>query len=83
MIQEPAEPEKITVKIALSKEYTTIFDLKSLLFQVVDKKTLLSSGQWLWTWVGYEPVGAHQMAKEGKTYTQILEFIIQVPRLAV
>jgi len=73
-------PEEVTIEISLNnRNIRTIFDLKSLLFNVVEKKVdgkdaFIFEGKGYGHGIGMSQYGAHQMAKEGLSYTKILEF---------
>ncbi len=67
---------KINISITLSKSnIRTVFDLKSLLFDVVDKTdAFVFEGKGYGHGIGMSQYGAYQMAREGFTYDQILAF---------
>ncbi len=73
---EPTEPEVVTISFSLNKgNIRSILGLKSLLFKVVDNgDKFVLQGSGYGHGIGMSQYGAQQMAKEGKSYKDILAF---------
>ena len=74
--EEVEPPEEILITINLSKgNIRSILDLRSLLFKVEDKEdSFVFKGSGWGHGIGMSQYGAQQMAKEGKSYKEILSF---------
>jgi SpoIID/LytB domain protein len=74
--EEIEPPEEILITFNLTKgNIRSILDLRSLLFKVEDKgDSFVFKGSGWGHGIGMSQYGAQQMAKEGKSYKEILDF---------